>query len=120
MDDTSSCPICNAILRSTKHYEFLYATNKSGKYVERICRDAPNHLFQIYYDESTSQVDFLKLSLSPVYSRWVEIDFHNKRSRIIIYNGYERQYIDIPRTLEPDFPQLTELKSKVSLYTLLS
>lgn len=119
MDDTPLCPICRSKLKNTKRYSFLYATNKEGMYVERVCNGL-NHSLQFYFDENTDNVDFLKVSLTPVYSRWVEIDFYNKKSRIIYYTNSERQYINLPeRVLDPDFPMLTELKAKVSLYMLL-
>lgn len=79
-----------------------------------------NHLLQFYYDKNTKQVDFLNLSLNPFYSRWVEVDFYNKKSRIIIYNNNERQYIELPRIIEPDFNNLTPLKEKISLFIAFS
>lgn len=62
----------------------------------------------------------IKLSLNPKYSRFLEMDFVNQKCRITCSKDGENEYIDIPKMIYPDFPDLTKLKEKVSLYVVFS
>lgn len=121
MHDTLSCPICGNKLRSIKQAnKQLYQIGKVANYIERTCSDGMNHSLQIFVDESTNVVDLLKLSLNPKYSRFLEIDFYNQKCRINCLKEGKPEYIDIPKMIEPDFPDLIKLKEKVSLYVVFS
>lgn len=74
----------------------------------------------VWTDKATKKVDLLKLSLSPKYSRFLEIDYVNQKCRIICTKDGEHEYIDIPKMVEPDFPDLVKLKEKISLYIVFS
>ena len=98
----------------------LHAINKTSDYAERICSDGHNHIVALWYDKTGKQVDWLRLSLNSNYSRFLEIDFVNQKCRITCAKDGEYEHIDIPRMIEPDFPDLVKLKEKVSLYILFS
>jgi len=98
----------------------LHPIGKTADYAERVCSEGYNHIISLWTDKTTKTVDLLKVSLSAKYSRFLEIDFINKKCRIICAKGGKHQYIDIPRLLVPDFPSLTELKKVVSLFITLS
>lgn len=120
MDDTLSCPICGNKLRNIKLTgKFLHYIGKSANYVERTC-SGMNHSVQFFTDESTKQVDLLKMSLSPTYSRYLEIDYFNEKCRISCWIDGAAEYIDIDKMVELDFPDLVKLKEKVSFYILFS
>ena len=121
MDDILYCPICGNKLR-TSHLtnKLLHPIGKTADYAERVCSEGYNHIISLWTDKTTKTVDLLKVSLSAKYSRFLEIDFINKKCRIICAKGGKHQYIDIPRLLVPDFPSLTELKKVVSLFITLS
>lgn len=121
MDDTLACPICANKLRNIKlPNKFLHSTNKTANYIARTCFNGMNHSLTFYVDEDAEQVDFLKLSLNPKYSRFIEIDFVNQKCRINCLKDSKPQYIEIDKMLQPDFPLLTKLKEKVSLYITFS
>lgn len=121
MDDTLTCPICANKLRNIKlHDKLLHPINKTANYAERTCSGGMNHSLQLFTDEATGQVDFLKLSLNPKYSRYLEIDFYNQKCRINCLKDNKPDYIDIPKMIEPDFPHLTKLKERISLYVVFS
>lgn len=121
MDDTLSCPICGKKLRNLKKNGPLHAVGKSGNYIERVCSKGPNHRgLQFFVDEATQKVDLLKLPLNAKYSRYLEIDFHNQRCRISCMKDNKPEYIDIPKMLFPDFPDLVKLKEVVSMYIVFS
>ena len=71
-------------------------------------------------DEATGKIDLLKLSLSPQYSRFIEINYVLGKSRISCMKNSQPDYIEIEKILEPDFPDLTKLREKVSLYVIFS
>lgn len=121
MDDVLRCPICGNKMR-TKHHtnKMLYPVNKTADYAERICSLGHNHVITIWTDKTTKQVDLINLSLNPKYSRFLEMDFVNQKCRITCAKDGEKEYIDIPRMIVPDFPDLTKLKEKVSLYVVFS
>ncbi len=79
-----------------------------------------NHTLQLKVNEETGKVDFMKLSLNPKYSRFLEIDFVLQKCRINCMKEGKSSYIDIPKMLIPDFPDLTKLKEVVSLYIIFS
>jgi hypothetical protein len=121
MDDILNCPICGNKLRTNHHVnKLLYSIDKTADYAERICSDGHNHIVTLWVDKSTKTVDFLKLSLSPKYSRFLEIDFVNQKCRITCMRDGEHEHIDIPKMLIPDFPDLVKLKETVSLYIVFS
>ena len=120
MDDTLVCPICGLKLhninRKNKH---LLPAGKTANYVQRTCHGL-NHFLQIFVDGYTDRVDFLKLSLNPKYSRYLEIDFINQTCRISCMKGGQAEYIDIPKMIVPDFPKLIKLKERVAVYVTFS
>jgi len=121
MDDTLACPICGNKLRNIKlPNKFLHHVNKTSDYIARTCHNGMNHSLTFHVDEITKKVDFLKLSLNPKYSRYVEIDFFNQKCRISCLKDSKPDYIEIPKMLHPDFPLLTKLKERVSLYITFS
>ena len=121
MDDVLCCPICGNKLR-TSHLanKLLHPVGKTANYVERVCSKGYGHVVILWTDKATKTVDLLKISLSPKYSRFVEIDYVNQRCRITCANDGQYEYIDVPRMLEPDFPALTELKKKINLFVVFS
>ncbi len=121
MDDVSHCPICGNKLRTNHHNnKLLHPVSKTTDYAERVCSDGHNHTVTVWTDKTTKQVDLLKLSLSPKYSRFLEIDFVNQKCRVICAKDGEYEYIDIDKMIEPDFPDLVKLKEKISLYIVFS
>jgi uncharacterized protein YbaR (Trm112 family) len=121
MDDTLVCPICKNKLNNIKlSNKFLHAIDKTSDYVVRRCIRGMNHFLTFYVDENTWQVDFLKISLNPKYSRYIEIDFVNQKCRIACLKDSKPEYIEIDKMLYPDFPHLTKLKEKVSLFVVFS
>lgn len=79
-----------------------------------------NHVIQVFYNTRSKQIDFLKLSLNPKYSRFLEIDYYNQKCRISCVRDGNIEYIDIESLIEPDFPDLVKLKEKVSVYVVFS
>lgn len=121
MDDVLCCPICGNKLRNNYlPNKLLHQVNKIAKYVERSCTTGHNHTLMFYTDETTKQVDLLKLSLNASYSRFLEIDFVNQKCRISCFKDGKPDYIDIDKMIEPDFPELLNLKEKISIYIVFS
>lgn len=122
MDDVLQCPICGNKFRNTHHKsKKLHPVDKTARYVERICSSGHNHVITIWVDKDTEQVDLINLSLNPKYSRFLEMDFVNRKCRITcIGKDGEKEYIDIPKMIRPDFPDLTKLKEKVNLFVVFS
>lgn len=121
MDDVLCCPICGNKLR-TSHLpnKLLHPVGKTADYAERVCSQGYNHTVTLWSDKTTKQVDMIKISLNPKYSRWLEIDYVNQKCRITCAKDGEYEYIDIPKMIEPDFPDLVKLKERVSLYVVFS
>ncbi len=121
MQETWHCPICGDLMTGIRRYnKFLLFVGKSSSYSERTC-NGTNHSLQIYVDESTNEVDLLKISLVPDYSRFIFLDFYNKKSRIVLLvNSKCNMNIQVPKLIEPDFPELKKLKEKVSLFITFS
>jgi uncharacterized protein YbaR (Trm112 family) len=121
MDDVLHCPICGNKLKTNHHTnKLLHPTGKTVDYAERICSEWPNHILAIWTDKASKKVDLLKFSLNPKYSRFLEIDYVNQKCRIICTKEGEIQNIEIPKMIEPDFPDLEKLKERVSLYVVFS
>ena len=119
MDDTTQCPICQNKFRNIKKNGPLHAIGKNGNYIERTCTGM-NHSLQLFTNTRTKKVDFLKLSLNPKYSRFLEIDYHNQKCRIACYKDGKPEYLEIDKMLNPDFPDLIKLREIVALYILFS
>jgi len=60
------------------------------------------------------------VSLNNKYSRYLEIDFLNRKCRITCMKNSVSEYINIPKLLEPDFPSLKKLKERITLYVVMS
>lgn len=120
MHDMLACPICNAKMRNVKCPEkYLHSIDKMANYIERT-HAGMNHSVQLFVDERTKQIDFMKISLNPKYSKFIEIDFLNQKCRILCLKNGKSEYIEVNKMIEPDFPNLTKLIEKVSLYVTLS
>jgi hypothetical protein len=121
MDDVLNCPICGNKLKTSHHTDkLLHAVGKTANYAERICSAGYNHTLTLWADKDTKQVDLVKVSLNPTYSRFLEIDYVNGKCRIICASEGERDCIEIDRLLEPDFPDLVKLREQVALFIVLS
>lgn len=115
MKDTQNCPICNNYLKNIKkdnHY--LYNINHTDNYISHTCSLGMNHFLQFFTQKESKNVHFLKVSLTPNYSRFVEIDFFNNKSKISYFKPDKgTEYIELKKAIEPDFPKLILLKEKV-------
>lgn len=121
MDDTLACPICRNKLRTTNSTDLLlHRTGKISDYAERVCTRGKNHAIQFFTDLKTGEVDFLTISLNPKYSRFLEIDFVNRRCYALLFKDGVREVVGIPKMIEPDFPDLEKLKEKISMYVVFS
>lgn len=122
MDDTTTCPICGNTLRNIiLKDKFLHLINKRATFVERTCSKGMNHSLQIFTEvDGYSKVHLLKVSLNSKYSRFIEIDFHNNRCKISCLKNNIPYTIEIPKIIEPDFPDLEKLKEKVGIYVSFS
>lgn len=120
MEDTALCPICHNKLRSLKLInKYLHPIDKKGFFYERIC-SRPNHTVHFFADGYAHQIDYLRFSLDHRYSKFLEIDFVHKKCRIVCFKLCVPSYIEIPKMIEPDFPLLKNLKSKISMYVTFS
>jgi hypothetical protein len=121
MDDVVLCPICGDKMRvSHLNNKFLYPVDKTSDYTERVCAANHNHVVNLWADKATNQVDYLRFSLNKEYSRWMEIDYVNQKSRITLRMGTDYQYINIPRLLLPDFPDLVAMRDQIGLFLTFS
>lgn len=119
MDDTLVCPICGNKLQNVRRSQNVPFFNVEVSYWERTCAGI-NHSIQFFTDTSTKKVDFLKISLNPQYSIFLEIDFKNQKCRINCMKEGQSNYLEIKKMIIPDFPLLTRLKERVSLYITFS
>lgn len=122
MDDILNCPICDKKLKNynspSKTIGFI---NKTSHYKERICSNSYNHLFILFTDQNTNQIDYLRFNIDDKYSQFIELDFVNSKSRIsLLTDSIVGNIINIPKILYPDFPKLLKLKDKISLYITIS
>lgn len=99
---------------------FLPSASKASDYIERTCVHGRNHAIQFFTEEATGKVDFLKISLSPKYSRYLEINYTTETCRISCMKAGKTEYINIEKMIEPDFPDLVKLKERVGLYVVFS
>ena len=120
MEDTTVCPICGNKLRNVRlANKYINTINKTGTFFERTCTGI-NHSLQFFTDESSKKIDMLRFSLDPKYTKYLEIDYVNKRCRIYCMKNGEVHYIHIPKMVEPDFPDLVRLKERISIYVVFS
>lgn len=121
MDDTPLCPICGRKMR-TLHLKNrkLYEIDKTANYTERVCSKGMNHTLQTFSDPQSHQVDLLTLSLNPVYSIFLQVDFFNKKCLLSCTKNNETKTINIDKLLELDFPDLVKLKERISMYITFS
>ena len=77
-----------------------------------------NHLIRLH--TSNNKVEHLSLSLDPKYSKYIEINFLKQICFIHCMKDGQPHTISIPKIIEPDFPHLTKLKERVSLYVVFS
>ncbi|CAB4196602.1 hypothetical protein UFOVP1290_122 [uncultured Caudovirales phage] len=110
MEDTLFCPICNKKLRTIR---------LSNVFFERTCT-GPNHCLQFKADKNTNKIISLKFSLNSNYSRYIIVDFLLEQSQIICLKQNVPHYINIPKLLELDFPDLVSLKDKVGMFIAFS
>lgn len=118
MDDCVNCLICGNKLKNInlKNYNLLLI-NKISNYTERTCAGI-NHSLQLWSDKSTSKIDFLRFSLDSNYSKFLEIDYVNKKSRLSCWKNSMPKFIYFNKIIEPDFPKLSNLIDKLSTYLL--
>ena len=120
MDDILNCPICGTRMRTVHHKnKHLHPINQTADYAERIC-SGHSHVISFWANKTTKRIDFMKMSLNSKYSRFLEIDWVNQKCKIACVSEGEYTYIDIPKMIEPDFPDLVKLKERVNLYIVFS
>jgi len=98
---------------------YLAMLDKKSNYIDRNCSSGISHSFNHIVDEMTGKVDWIKLSYEPG-KRWIEINYVTHKSRIVCLKDGVPEYIDIDKRLEPDFPALTRLREKISIFVLIS
>lgn len=118
MDDITNCPICNNFLKNS-NVKFLYQTNKMVPYAVRTCTKGFAHTLRLYTDKATSKVDLIEFSISPNYSKFIEINFIKSSTQITIKNN-TTSFIHLDKVIFPDFPDLTGLLKQVDTFILLS
>ena len=118
MINIKNCPICGDLMKTIKYNNlYLKFINKTSNYIEHTCCGI-NHLLQITIDKFTKNIDTLKMSLAPDYSRFIMIDFYNKKCKIILLKNSKEEYIFIPKIVFPDFPNLSKLKEQINTYII--
>lgn len=116
MQDTLYCPICNSKFKNKKIIdEYLYSIDTKGNFIQRVCSSGLNHSI-LLISNLKKEVVFIKTSLSSNYSKFIEINFINNRSVISCTKNGNRQLIHINKSINPDFPNLSLLISKVNNY----
>jgi len=116
MIDTLFCPVCNLKLKNRKLDQYIFYIENSSNYIERTCSNGMNHVLQILVDKKTKDVHWLKMSLSDNFSKFIEIDYLNNKSKITFFHKKNKEFIDLPKVIEPDFSNLNSLKEKVNTY----
>lgn len=117
MLDTLHCPVCNLKLKNKKLNNYhLHSVNNISDYFERNCTNGMNHFVQMFTHQKSKEVHFLKTSLAPNFTRFIEIDFLNKKSRISCFKMGQPEYIEVKKIMSPDFPFLNSLKEKVETF----
>src|SRR5258706_14214776 len=121
MDDILKCPICNTKLKTSHHkHKLLHPTNTTADYAERMCHEGYSHVLSAWTNKETQKVDLLRFSIDPKYSRIIDNDYVNQRCRLALLNDQTFKYIEIPKLLVPDFPDLCKFKEAISVYVLFS
>lgn len=134
MDDIIFCPICDNKFTSRSTYittldpealpikktkRYCSRAHKPSNYTERVCTNM-NHSILIMANKTTNKIDFIKMSLNPKYSKYIEIDFYHQKCRISCLKDGKPEYIEVPKMITPDFPDLIKLREKVLLYVTFS
>lgn len=119
MQDTLCCPICGDRMRSKKEQAYSLILKKDSNFIERTCTGI-NHCIQLVVDLCSKEIDFIKLSLTRDYSKFVLIDFVNNKSNIMCMKKGVKQSFEIHKAVVPDFPELKELKRIIDLYIVFS
>jgi len=116
MQDILFCPICSHKLQNIKTYRDFRGQQPYNYrlYTERKCNGL-NHTL-MFFVNNTQQIDFIKISLNPYYSRFLEINYLKGQCRIAYMKESVPTYIEVPQILDLDFPHLTKLKEKIELY----
>jgi len=100
-----NCLVCN------ENYKNIKLNNKE---YERTCTGA-NHSLQL--KTNGNKVTFLKTSLDKNYSKFLIVDFIKNSSEIWLFKDAKKQHvIQLPNIPQLDFPNLTYLKDKISVY----
>lgn len=121
MEDVLNCPICGDKFKNRHlNNKLLLPVGKLSNYVERLCSSGHNHIMNLWVDKKTNCVDLIKIGLDAKYSRFIEINFLQHKSRITCIKNGVYEFVDVPKLLELDFPYLAELKEKIDLYILFS
>lgn len=121
MDDITHCPMCGAKMRNLHMKDkFFRITNKTSNFVERSCHNGKNHYLWFVADVNTKQIDYLKFSLDPKYSKSIEINFIYNKCIINFLKDKSLLAIQVPKIIDPDFPDLIKLKQQTNLYCLFS
>ena len=121
MKDTTLCPICCSKFKNLKRDNYtLDNLHKTADYIERKCFTNLNHSVKIFADKNTNQIDYIKLSINHHYSVYAEIDFINKKTIINCLKDGEKRSIQVPKILEPDFPELNLFRDKINLFIIFS
>lgn len=79
-----------------------------------------NHSVHFFADANSHRIDFLRFSLDPQYTKYLEIDFLHQKCRISCFKMSVPHYIEIPKMVDLDFPTLEKLKEKISMYVTFS
>lgn len=75
----------------------------------------------MFINDQTRKVDRIKVSLNPEYSIFFEVNYYYQKCIVSCFkNGKMEHNIEIPRIIEPDFPDLVKLKEKISIYVVFS
>lgn len=134
MDDIMLCPICGNKFTSRSTYtsaldpealpikkvkRHCSRAPKPSNYIERTCTNM-NHSLLTMVNKNTNKIDFIKMSLNHKYSRYIEIDFYHQKCRVSCMKDGNSEYIEIPKMILPDFPDLVKLRERVGLYVVFS
>lgn len=114
MNDTLKCPICKSKLKNKNLLNHnLYLTNSIGNYIQRTC-SGMNHMLQFFIEIKTKKVVGLKTSLVHDYSKFIEINFIDNKSKITCFKMGIPNNIYLPNIPRLDFPEFKELNDKIN------
>lgn len=108
------CPICNSVLETQASIGA-----KNQVLLNRRCKSAINHTFLISLVKLTKEVLSVRVSLSPDFTIFCSINFDTKIIAIDRYhdNSYDKKtFLIKDKVIEPDFPDLKNLRNKVQTY----